>query len=114
MSVGVEDVREVALALDGTTEVQHFERTAFRTKRKIFATLDPAPGDLNLMFDPEHRDFFCEQEPEVFTALAGAWGRQGATRCDLATVDQATLAPALQAAHRLAAPVAKGRRGTEA
>lgn len=114
MSVEVEQVRELALGLEGTAEAPHLERTAFRTKRKIFATLNAAAGDLNLMLDPEHRDFFCEQEPAAFAPLPGGWGRQGATRCDLAKVDQATLASALQAAHRLAAPIVKGRKATRA
>lgn len=104
MAVDPEQARRLALALPAASEAPHFHRLAFRTPRKIFATLDAAAQDLNLMFDPDLRDFFCEQAPHIFTPVPGGWGRMGATRCDLGAVDEATLASALQAAHRLAAP----------
>ena len=101
--------RELALALTGASEAPHFDRLAFRTPRRIFATLGP-DGDLNLMFDHDLRDFYCEAAPEAFAPVAGGWGRRGATRCELTRVDETTLSSALQAAHRRAAPAA-GRRG---
>jgi YjbR len=109
MSVDAARARELALALSLASEAPHFDRLAFRTPRKIFATLNARAGDLNLMFDPDLRDFYCEQAPHAFTPVPGGWGRKGATRCDLAQVDEATLMSALRAAHQLAAPKAKGR-----
>jgi hypothetical protein len=100
--------REMALALPLASEAPHFDRTAFRTPRKIFATLG-TKDDLNLMFDPDLRDFYCEQAPEAFAPVPGGWGRMGATRCDLRKVDEATLASALLAARQLAEPKAKRR-----
>jgi hypothetical protein len=107
MAVSAERARALALALPQAREAPHFHRLAFRTPRKIFATLDAAVPDLNLMFDPDLRDFYCERAPETFAPVPGGWGRMGATRCDLAAVDEATLSSALQAAHRLAAPRAR-------
>jgi hypothetical protein len=104
MAVSAVRARELALALPGAAEAQHFDRTAFRTTRKMFATLGPSGADLNLMFDPEMRDFYCEQAPHAFTPVPGGWGRKGATCCDLQAVDEATLTSALIAAHRLAGP----------
>ena len=109
MSVAPSRARELALALAGATEAPHFHRLAFRTPRKTFATLDAAARDLNLMFDPDLRDFYCEQAPQVFTPVPGGWGRMGITRCDLEAVAEPTLTSALQAAHLLAAPKTKGR-----
>ena len=109
MGVDPERVRALALALPAASEAPHFHRLAFRTPRKMFATLDATAPDLNLMFDPDLRDFYCEQAPHAFAPVAGGWGRMGATRCDLQTVDEATLISALQAAHQLAAPKAKRR-----
>jgi YjbR len=109
MSVDAARVRELALALPLASEAPHFDRLAFRTPRKIFATLNARAGDLNLMFDPDLRDFYCEQAPQAFTPVPGGWGRRGATRCDLAKVNEVTLMSALQAAHCLAMPKAKGR-----
>jgi hypothetical protein len=104
MTVDPSRARELALALPDTTEAPHFHRLAFRTPRKMFATLDAAAVDLNLMFNQDLRDVYCEQAPHAFAPVPGGWGRRGATRCDLAAVDEPTLASALLAAHQLAAP----------
>ena len=104
MGVDPARARNLALALPGVSEVAHFHRMAFRTPRKMFATFDAQAGDINLMFDPELRDFYCEQEPGAFAPVPGGWGRMGATRCDLAAVDEPTLMSALEAAHRRAQP----------
>lgn len=104
MAVTAERARELALALEGASEAPHFHRVAFKTPRKTFATLDPAAPDINLMFDPDHRDHWCEQAPRAFAPVPGGWGRMGATRCDLVTVDEPTLTAALEAAHLLAQP----------
>ena len=108
MAVDPARARDLALALPGATEAPHFHRLGFRTPRKMFATLDASVPDLNLMFDPDLRDFYCEQAPHAFAPVPGRWGRKGATRCDLGAVDEPTLLSALCAAHLLAAP--KGRR----
>jgi len=104
MAVDAARARELALALPGASEAPHFHRLAFRTPRKIFATLDARAGDVNLMFDPELRDFYCEQAPDAFAPVPGGWGKKGATRCDLRVADEPTLTSALLAAHKLAGP----------
>lgn len=109
MSVDAVRVRGLALTLPLASEAPHFDRLAFRTPRKIFATLSLSAGDLNLMFDPDLRDFYCEHAPQAFAPVPGGWGLKGATRCDLRNVDEATLMSALRAAHRLAAPKPKRR-----
>jgi len=103
-------VKAIALGLAGASAAPHFDRLAFRTPRKIFATLDEAACDLNLLFDPDLRDFYCAQAPHAFAPVPGGWGARGATRCDLKTVDEPTLTSALFAAHHRAAPKPKGRR----
>ena len=109
MAVDPARVRELALGLPLASEAAHFERLAFRTPRKIFATLGAGGGDLNLMFDPDLCDFYCERAPDAFAPVSGGWGRRGATRCNLGQVDEATLTSALRAAHQLAAPRPKRR-----
>ncbi len=109
MAIDPERARALALAMPNAQEAPHFHRVAFRTPRKTFATLDANAKDLNLMFDPERRDFYCEQAPHAFAPVAGGWGRMGCTRCDLQAVDEPTLMSALLAAHALAAPKPKRR-----
>jgi hypothetical protein len=109
MSVSAARARELALSLALASEAPHFDRLAFRTPRKIFATLSAGKNDLNLMFNPDLRDFYCEQAPDTFSPVPGGWGRMGATRCDLQKTDETLLMSALKAAHQLAAPKAKRR-----
>jgi hypothetical protein len=99
--------RALALALPDASERPHFDRTAFRTPRKTFATLAGDGSDINLMFDHALQEHYCEMAPEAFAPVPGGWGRMGATRCDLKRVTAATLTSALQAAHALAAPKPK-------
>ncbi len=104
MGVQPSRARALALSLGAVTETPHFDRQAFRTPRKIFATLSEAAGDLNLMFDPDLRDFYCESDPKAFSPVPGGWGRRGATRCRLDAVTEPSLLSALTAAHGLALP----------
>jgi hypothetical protein len=99
--------RTLALSLLDASEAPHFDRTAFKTPRKTFATLANSGADINLMFDSTTQEFYCEQEAHAFAPVAGGWGRMGATCCDLKVVDEATLLSALKAAHALAAPKPK-------
>lgn len=102
--------RKLALCLEAASERPHFDRAAFRTPRKTFATLANSGADLNLMFDASLQEFYCEQAAHVFAPVHGGWGRMGATRCDLKKVDEATLFSALKAAHALAGPKPKRAR----
>ncbi len=77
MGVDIERVKALIVTLDAVTSAPHFHRTAFRTPRKTFATLDETSRDLNLMFDPELRDFFCEQVPEAFSPCSRGLGPHG-------------------------------------
>jgi hypothetical protein len=104
MAVTKAKVRKLCLALEGASEVVHADRPAFRTKRKIFATLPPDEDAVNLMFDPATQEFFCEQAPGVVEPLPGGWGRMGMSRCNLKAADETLVHSALKAAHALAAP----------
>lgn len=110
MAVTKARVRKLALSLEGAFEVTHVDRPAFRTKRKIFATLPPREQAVNLMFDPPTQEFFCEQAPGVIEPLPGGWGRMGMSRCDLTRADESLIHSALKAAHALAAPRLKAKR----
>lgn len=95
-------VRKIALSFENVTEVVHVDRPAFRTPRKIFATLPPGEAAVNLMLDRAMQEFFCEHAGAAIQPLPGGWGRMGMSRCDLNNVDEATLVSALKAAHALA------------
>jgi hypothetical protein len=111
VAVTAKRARELALSLEHASAVPHFNRVAFRTPRRIFATLALAGDDLNFMFDHEQQKHFCALAPAAMSPVPGGWGRMGATRCDLKAVNGATFIAALKAAHaRANAPRPKARR----
>ena len=98
-----DDLRRVALALDGTVEAPHFERAAFKVAR-IFATVPSDGLTANFRFTPDEQAFKCMLAPDAFSPIDNAWGRQGWTTARLAELSEADLADALAAAWRHALP----------
>ena len=111
MPVTAKRARELALSLENATAYPHFDRTAFRTPRRTFATLARDGSDLNFMFDLAQQSAFCKLAPDAIAPVAGGWGRMGATRCDLEKIDAKTFGIALEAAHaRANTPLPKRKR----
>jgi YjbR protein len=103
------DLRRLALALDGTTEAPHFDRAAFKVAR-IYVTLAADGKTANLKFTPDEQEFKCMIAPEAFAAIPNAWGRQGWTTATLSKLKAAELKAALEMAYQHALPVKKKKR----
>jgi hypothetical protein len=71
--VNAEAVRRLALALPEATEEPHFERTSFRVKGKIFATVAPDGSSMNVFVDDEQREIMCRVDPKAYETLT--WGK---------------------------------------
>lgn len=99
MAVTAKRARELALSLEGASAYPHFDRIAFRTERRTFATLALDGADLNFMCDLLEQQRFCELAPQAIAPVAGGWGRMGWTRIDLKKIDSVTFTTALKAAH---------------
>ena len=110
--ISTERFRELALALAGTTEVPHVDRAAFRTTRRIFATLAPTGSSANLFLGPELQALLTHARPTMFAALPNRWGQEGWTAVDLAVVDEGALKDALVAAHGLCKPAPAKKPGS--
>ena len=65
------DIRKIALALDGVTEIDHFARPAFRTRKRIFAVI--RPDGLYLHLPDERKEFLFEADPKAFVKYM--WGK---------------------------------------
>ena len=65
------DVRKIALGLDGVSEVVHWNRPSYRTKKRIFAVMRPDGLYLNL--PEERKQFLFQAAPEVFVRFM--WGK---------------------------------------
>jgi len=99
------DFRRIALGLPESAEGSHFKHADFRVGGKIFATLAlESEGYGVLLLTPEQQAGMVEDEPRVFSAVPGGWGRQGATRVYLAGVAPDVLEDGLRAAWRRKAP----------
>ncbi len=96
------DFRRIALSLEGAEEGSHMGQADFRVGGRIFATLAAEKlGYGNLMLSPEQQAAFVAEEPEMFLAIPGGWGRNGATHIRLAVANEDLLAGALRTAWSL-------------
>ncbi|CAM5776123.1 hypothetical protein LMIY3S_05368 [Labrys miyagiensis] len=92
-----DDLRRLALALDGTREAPHFDRVAFKAAR-IYATLASDGLTVNFKFTPEEQEFKCLLASDAFRPVPNAWGRQGWTVADPQALSEAELRAALEMA----------------
>ncbi|MEO5947261.1 MAG: MmcQ/YjbR family DNA-binding protein [Chitinophagaceae bacterium] len=102
--VSIQTVRKLALAFPETDEHPHFERKAFRVKKKIFATLSEKDKSINLKLTLEDQSVFSAFDKEVIYPVAGGWGRMGYTTVNLKKVNLAMFKDALTVAYCTVAP----------
>jgi hypothetical protein len=66
------DVKAIALTLDGVTEVNHWGRPSYRTKKRIFAVM--RPDGLWINVPEERKEFLLEADPKTFVKYM--WGKR--------------------------------------
>jgi YjbR len=103
------DLRRLALALEGTTEAPHFDRAAFKVAR-TYVTLAADGKTANFKFTPDEQEFKCMIAPEAFAPVPKGWGRLGWTTATLSKLKPAELKAALEMAYQHALPAKKTRR----
>jgi hypothetical protein len=81
------DVRKFALGLDGVTEVDHFGRPSWRTKKRIFAVMRPDGLYLNL--DEERKEFLFAADPKLFVKYM--WGKRSNVIVQIAKIGKREL-----------------------
>ena len=92
--------RDLALSLPNTSESSHMQHPDFRVGGKIFATLQPAKGLAMVKLTPDMQELIVRAEPEIFSPVPGAWGRQGCTYVKLSAATKPKLKDVLRAAHK--------------
>lgn len=95
--------RRLALDLPETEEKSHFGKADFRVRNKIFAGFT-AEGYAHVKLTADQQEMLCAAEPTVLKPIPGGWGRQGWTRVDHRTADEALLRSLLLVAWRNVAP----------
>lgn len=99
------DFRELALSFPEAIESAHMHHPDFRVGGRIFATLGYPEGDSAMVkLTRDAQTEFVRFNPEVFQAVKGAWGRQGATSIYLPAAQVQIVRKALIAAWRNIAP----------
>lgn len=100
------DVRNFALTLEGVTEVDHFGRPSFRTKKRIFAVI--RPDGLFLHLPDERKEFLFEAAPDTFVKYM--WGKTANVIVQLGKIGKRELEGLIREAYEASLPPAKPRR----
>jgi hypothetical protein len=98
MSAISEDVRKIAMALEGVSEIDHWQRPAFRTKKRIFAVI--RPDGLYLHLPDERKEFLFEADPKTFVKFM--WGKTANVIVNLKKIGKTELAGLIAEAHAFA------------
>lgn len=100
-----EGFRRLALTLPEAWEGSHQNHADFRVGKRIFATLGYPDASFGMVkLTPSQQAELARSAPEVFAAVPGGWGRQGATHVSLRAASEKVLKPALLAAWSNLAP----------
>ena len=102
--VSIETIRQIALSFPETDEHPHFERQAFRVKKKIFATLLEKNQTLNVKLSSIDKSVFCAFDPAIIYPVPGKWGLNGMTTIELNKVKKSMAKDALTCAYCNVAP----------
>ena len=99
------EVRKFALSLSGVSEIDHFARPAWRTKKRIFAVMRPDGLYLNL--DDERKEFLFEADPEVFVKYM--WGKTANVIVQIDRISKRELEALIREAYEKNMPAATRR-----
>jgi hypothetical protein len=100
------DIRKIALALDGVSEIDHWGRPAFRTKKRIFAVI--RPDGLYLHLPDERKEFLFEADPKTFVKFM--WGKRANVIVQAERISRRELETLLREAHSCCSPSPKAAK----
>jgi hypothetical protein len=72
--MNVREVRRLAMSLPEVTEEPHFDRSSFRLRGKIFATVAPDGSSINVFVDDATREMMTTVDPKAYETLW--WGKK--------------------------------------
>jgi len=98
-----EDVRKITLSFDGVTEVDHWNRPAWRTSKRIFAVM--RPDGLFLHLPDERKEFLFAADPDAFVKYM--WGKTANVIVQLPKVSKKELTALLREAYECCLPPPK-------
>ena len=98
------EVRKWALSFDGVSEEPRFNKTSFRVKGKIVATLNLEHDRACVRLSPIDQDVFFSFKEYVIYPVPNAWGKSGWTLINLKKVRKDMFKDAITSAYCFVAP----------
>ena len=103
--ISIESIRQLALSLPETDEIDHFRMPAFRVKQKIFLTVNQPEGRCTLRLSKELQSIFTAVGHGAVYPVPNKWGTAyGWTHLDLEKAPWELFEDALKMAWREVAP----------
>ncbi|RYD82705.1 MAG: MmcQ/YjbR family DNA-binding protein [Sphingobacteriales bacterium] len=96
-----DNFRQIALSFAETTEVPHFEKHAFRSNKKIFATLIEESGLGVALLSQAEQYIFCKTDEKNIYPVPNKWGLKGATYLIVKNISKKLLKEILETAYQL-------------
>ena len=97
------DVRKIALALNGVSEVHHWDRPSYRTTKRIFAVM--GPDGLYLHLPEERKELLFDAAPDIF--LKFMWGKSAQVIVQITKLSKKELEALMREAWESARPPTK-------
>jgi predicted DNA-binding protein (MmcQ/YjbR family) len=98
--VSIKHFKELALSFPQTVEQPHFEKTSFRFRKKIFATLSEEKSLAVVKLSAIDQSVFCSFDKAIIYPVDNKWGKQGWTVINLKKVRKDMLKDALTTAYK--------------
>ena len=102
--LSLDEARAIALEFPEAAVAQHFERSSFRVRTKIFATMGGAGEPAVIKLQPGQQAMMTEVRGELYQPVPGRWGMQGWTQVSLDAADADAFRHALTLSYRNVAP----------
>ncbi|MBM9592146.1 MmcQ/YjbR family DNA-binding protein [Leptospira sp. 201903075] len=102
--ISIETIRNLAFTLPEVEEMPHFEKTSFRIKNKIFATVDRENHIATFKFSKDDQEFFSSASNGSVYAIDNRWGQKGWTHVELKSIDKSIFKDMMQIAYCEIAP----------
>ena len=102
--ISIATFRIMVLLFPETVEQPHFEKTSFRIRKKIFATLDEKTQIVVLKLSLIDQSVFCDIDKSMIFPAEGGWGKHGWTKVALKKINRSVLKDVLTTSYCLVAP----------
>lgn len=93
--IKTETFREIALSMPNAEEEPHFDKTSFRVKGKIFATLNTEKNIATIKLSSVDQNVFSTVNRGIIYPVPNKWGNQGWTHIELKKIRKNTLVDAI-------------------